>query len=183
MKRKIFVLLIVGGLVVSLSCTNSRKEYNVGSQVSIDKIFQGQDGTISLTVDKAATYSDMSNPSDNTAEWNVMVSKKGRYNVWLSSYTRDSTNLNYQDSVRVSIEDTKTIGALPSVDRIMYNPTDGSMPYRADSFIGSLVIPDTGLVSIQVISEKIVPKEKASGREDSKLISVILTPEKRVSDL
>jgi hypothetical protein len=182
MKRKFFVLLIVGGLFISLSCSNSRKENNIGSQVSIDKILQGQDGTISLAVDRAVTYSDMSNPSDNTAEWNVLVSKKSRYNVWLSSYTRDTTSLNYQDSVRVSVEDNKILKALPTVDRIMENRTDGSMPYRADSFIGSLVIPDTGLVSIQVISEKILPRKETLGKEDSKLVSVILTPEKRMSD-
>jgi hypothetical protein len=160
------------------SCSNSGNDYKIGKQTSIDKILQEKDGTIALDVEQAATYSDMSNPSDNTAEWNVLVSKKGRYNVWLSSYTKDSTNLNYQDSVRVSIEDNKSLKAIPSVDRVIKNSTDGPMPFKADSFLGSVVIPDTGLVSIQVVSEKIIPKEKSSGNEDSKLVSIILTPER-----
>lgn len=174
--KKWLVVAIAG--IFAWSCSNSGNNNNTGSQTPIDKISQEEDGTISLEVAQAATYSDMSNPSDNTAEWNVLVSKKGRYSVWLSSYTRDSTNLNYQDSVRVSVEDDRGLKALPSVDRVITNPTDGSLPFKADSYIGSLVLPDTGLVSIQVISEQIVPNEKSSGNEESKLISVILTPER-----
>lgn len=183
MRRRIFGILAFAGMVLIYSCSNSENGYRISDQIPIDKILQSEDGTISLEVDHASTYSDMSNPSDNTAEWSVMVSKKGRYNVWLSSYTKDSTNLNYQDSVRVSVQDKKGLKALPSVDRIIGNQSDGSMPFRADSYIGSLVIPDTGLVSIQIVSEKIIPREKSSGAEDSKLVSVILTPERKGNGL
>lgn len=178
MRRKIFALLIAGVIALSYSCSNSGKEYSMGNQIPIDQILQEQDGTISLDVDQADTYSDASNPSDNTAEWNVKVSKSGRFNVWLSSMTNDSTNLNYKDSVRVSVMDNKSLEALPSVSKIIGNSTDVSMPYRADSFIGSLYIRDTGLVSIQVVSEKILPKKESSDIHDSKLVSVILTPER-----
>ena len=186
MRRSIFApvnIAVVTLVALIYSCSNSGKDYKIASQVPIDKILQDEDGTISLEVEEAATYSDMSNPSDNTAEWNVQVSKKGRYNVWLSSYTRDSTNLDYKDSVRVSIMDDKGLKAIPSADRIIHNPTDVQLPYRADSYIGSVFIRDTGLVSIQVMSEKIIPEAKSSGAEDSKLVSVILTLERNNSGL
>ncbi len=64
---------------------------------------QQPDGTISLQLDKADRYSDIQDPSENTAEWNVVVSKSGRYNVWLSSATRDTTDLNYKSKVLVSV--------------------------------------------------------------------------------
>jgi hypothetical protein len=46
--------------------------------------------------------------------------------------------------------------------------------------MGSLYIQDTGLYNIQVISEKILPKDSGKGEssaiENSKLLSVFLTP-------
>ena len=124
---------------------------------------QQEDGTISLKVEKADCYQDEVNPATNTAEWNVVVSKSGRFDVWLSSATKDTTSLNYQNSVLLSILD-KRIEAHPEVDKVIHNSSDVSYPYfRADSFLGSLYIQDTGLYNVQIISEKIVP-EKISGR-------------------
>jgi len=145
-----------------------------------NKILQQEDGTISLKVDKADCYQDMVNPSSNTAEWNVVVSKSGRFNVWLSSATKDTTDLKYDNSVMLSILDNR-IEARPACDKIIHNSIDVTYPYfRADSFIGSLYIQDTGLYNIQIISEKIVPKEimkgELSGSANSKLLSVFLTP-------
>jgi hypothetical protein len=144
-----------------------------------NKILQQKDGTISLKVDKADCYQDMVNPSSNTAEWNVVVSKSGRFNVWLSSATKDTTDLKYNNSVMLSILDNR-IEAYPACDKIVHNSNDVNYPYfRADSFIGSLYIQDTGLYNIQIISEKIVKDFKkgvSSGSENSKLLSVFLTP-------
>jgi hypothetical protein len=69
----------------------------------------------------------------------------------------------------------------PACDKIFRNSTDVTFPYfRADSFLGSLYIQDTGLYNIQIISEKIVARDinKASGpdSENSKILSVFLTP-------
>jgi hypothetical protein len=49
--------------------------------------------------------------------------------------------------------------------------------------MGSMFIQDTGLINFQVISEKILPKDYNwnngnSNQDDSKLISIHLTPEK-----
>ena len=183
MKRKIFGLMMIAAIGLFYSCSNSGSRNEAENQISIDQILQNEDGTISLDLEKAARYSDVVNPSENTAEWNVLVSKSGRYNVWLSSSTKDTTNLRYQNSVMVSIMDNR-LEARPACDKIIQNSSDVSLPfYRADSYIGSMYIKDTGLLNIQVISEKILPKDyKSDGSSsigDSKLISVFFTPEKR----
>ena len=86
------------GVALFYSCKNEVKQSGnkSASATTENKILQQADGTISLKVDKADCYQDMSNPSSNTAEWNVVVSKSGRFNVWLSSATKDTTDLKYQ---------------------------------------------------------------------------------------
>lgn len=145
-----------------------------------NKIVQEKDGTISLRVEKADCYQDAVNPSSNTAEWSVLVSKSGRFNVWLSSATKDTTDLKYQNSVRLNILDNR-LEVHPACDKIIRNSTEVSYPYfRADSFLGSLYIQDTGLYNVQIISEKIVAKDiknaTSTDSENSKILSVFLTP-------
>lgn len=171
------------GFLLLYSCHNTGEQKESGDKIVQNKILQQSDGTISLKVDKADCYQDLANPSSNTAEWNVVVSKSGRFNVWLSSATKDTTDLKYDNSVMLSILDNR-IEVRPACDKIVHNSSDVTYPYfRADSFLGSLYIQDTGLYNIQIISEKIVPKEikKAisSGSESSKLLSVFLTPVSR----
>lgn len=181
MKRNGFLMII--GIVMMYSCSNTGVQKDTNNKVVHNKILQQADGTISLKVDKADCYQDAVNPSSNTAEWSVVVSKSGRFNVWLSSATIDTTDLKYNNSVMLSILDNR-IEAHPACDKIIRNSSDVSYPYyRADSFIGSLYIQDTGLFNIQIISEKIIPKYvikgNSSGLDNSKLLSVILTPIKR----
>ena len=180
MRRKIYVFLIMIGVAILYSCNITVKQDENKTISAENKILQQEDGTISLKVEKAACYSDMSNPSSNTAEWSVVVSKSGRFNVWLSSATKDTTNLQYKNSVLLSILDNR-LEARPGCDKIIRNSTDVIYPYfRADSFMGSLYIQDTGIYNIQVISEKIVPQDNkndgSSVNETSKLLSVFLTP-------
>jgi len=180
MREKIFILTSLVAIILFWSCSSSGDKKESGRQKAISKITQKDDGTISLEVAKAACYSDLVNPSGNTAEWDVMVSKSGRYDVWLSSSTKDTTNLKYKNSVMVSVLDNR-LEARPSCDKIIQNSSDVSLPYyRADSFIGSMYIQDTGLLNIQVVSEKILPKDFRGNNsmvaDDSKLISVFLTP-------
>lgn len=180
MRRVFYVFAVVFGVILIYSCNNIVIS-NEGSRViAVNRIIQQDDGTISLKLDRAECYSDMVNPSSNTAEWNVVVSKSGRYEVWLSSATKDTTDLQYKNSVMLSILDNR-IEARPACDKIFQNSTDVTYPYfRADSFIGSLFIQDTGLYNIQIISEKIIPYEsKNSGfsiSESTKFLSVFLTP-------
>lgn len=174
-------IILVFSIVAS--CTSSGRKTDSANDFNINKIWQQPDGTISLHLDKADYYSDMANPSENTAEWDVVVSRSGRYNVWLSSATKDTTALNYKNKVLISVQDTRIEG-LPECDRIIRNSEDVAYPYyRADSFIGSMYIRDTGEFQIQVISEQILPKEKfngdVSGEDLSKFLSVSFTPVKR----
>lgn len=172
------MILIV--IVLLSACKNNSDQKETKIKSVQNKILQEDDGTISLKVEKADCYQDMVNPSSNTAEWNVVVSKSGRFNVWLSSATKDTTDLKYNNSVKISILDNR-IEAHPECDKIIHNSSDVTYPYfRADSFIGSLYIQDTGLYNIQIISEKIISKNidkgESSGSENSKLLSVFLTP-------
>jgi hypothetical protein len=180
MRRNIFAGMIFLGVAFFCSCRNEVKTTAENSKVIENKIEQQSDGTISLKVDSAECYHDNDNPSTNTAEWNVSVKKSGRFDVWLSSSTKDTTNLKYKNSVMLSFLDNR-LEARPACDKIVQNSDDVSLPYfRADSFIGSLYIQDTGVYNIQVISEKILPKDYAnegsSAADNSKLLSVILLP-------
>ena len=180
MRRKICGLFILIGIMAILSCQNTGENKESKNKTVQNKILQQPDGTISLKVEKADCYQDAVNPSSNTAEWNVKVSKSGRFDVWLSSATKDTTDLKYNNSVMLSILDNR-IEAHPACDKIIRNSSDVSYPYfRADSFIGSLYIQDTGLYNIQLISEKIILKDIKKGAsadaENSRLLSVFLTP-------
>jgi hypothetical protein len=180
MGRITYGLLLLCGIALFYSCNNTGERKETKAKIVQNKTLQQEDGTISLKVDKADCYQDMVNPASNTAEWNVVVSKSGRFNVWLSSATKDTTDLQYSNSVRLNILDNR-LEARPECDKIIRNSSDVSYPYfRADSFMGSLYIQDTGLYNIQVISEKILPKDSGKGEssviENSKLLSVFLTP-------
>jgi hypothetical protein len=180
MRRKLFVWLILIGVTFFYSCDNADRSNGNRKIIAENKIVQQEDGTISLKIDKAECYHDMINPASNTAEWNVVISKSGRFKVWLSSATKDTTDMHYQNSVRLSIHDNQ-LETLPICDKVFQNSNDVSRPYyRADSFMGSLYIKDTGVYSIQVISDKIIPKDykadKSSDNDQTKLLSVFLTP-------
>jgi hypothetical protein len=181
MKRKILSAVVLIAVVFSYSCNNETN--TIKSQlVSQNQVLQQEDGSISLKVDKADCYSDVTNPSTNTAEWDVLITKSGRFNVWLSSATKDTTNLEYKNPVLLSIHDNR-LELHPECDKIVQNSSDVKYPYfRADSFMGSLYIQDTGHYNIQIISDKIIPSdfknEKSSLEENSKILSVLLTPEK-----
>jgi hypothetical protein len=175
MNRKIFTLLI---LVVLLVWSCGKKSGSVNR--SDNAILQEADGTIALKVENATCYNDIDNPSSNTAEWNVVISKSGTYKVWLSSATRDTTNLSYINSVKISLLD-KLLEVNPEIDKVVLNSDNVSYPYfRADSYAGSFYISEPGEYSVQVISEKVLTKEamnhRSSGPDDTRLMSVILTP-------
>lgn len=165
--------------ILLYSCKNTAVKSDSNSKEVNNKILQQTDGTISLKVDKADCYQDKSNPASNTAEWSVLVSKSGRFDVWMSSATKDTTDLKYDNSVKLSILDNR-LETVPAVDKIILNSVDVSYPYfRADSFLGSLYIQDTGLYNVQIISEKILTKENRRDVENSKILSVFLKPEER----
>lgn len=177
MRTRLIVLLAFAWFVL-FSCKQNGSKKEDEKNVAQTAVTQQQDGTISLAVDKADTYQDTQNPESNTAEWNVLVSKSGRYNVWLSSATKDTTRLEFNSAVMLSVKDDR-LEARPSVDKVIHNSSDVSYPYyRADSFLGSLFLQDTGVYSIQLISDKIVPESQNGNNpaDDTRLLSVSLTP-------
>jgi len=153
---------------------------SVSRNASVNAILQDADGTLALNMEKATCYSDMINPSSNTAEWNILVSKPGRFKVWLSSATKDTTDLSYVNSVKISLLD-KQLEVNPECDKIVLDSEEVSFPYfRADSYMGSFYISEPGEYSIQLISEKVLSKEAmnkmSEGLDETKLMSVILSP-------
>ncbi len=176
MKRNVFILACVFSVFL-WSCGNSDRRGDMGGK---NVIVQGADGTISLKLDNAACYSDITDPASNTAEWEMSIQKPGRYKVWLSSATRDTLSLNYPSSVKIRLLDNQ-LEVNPLCDKVVQNSIDISYPYfRADSYMGSFYIQEPGVYNLQVISEKVLSKElrekTASLSDTTRLLSVILEP-------
>ena len=138
------------------------------------------DGTINLQIDKAFCYNNKSDPSYNAAEWNLIVTKPGRYEVWLSSATIDTMDLQYTNSVIISFQE-KHLNVKPVSNKIVLNASDVKYPYyRADSYMGEFYIQDPGEYSLQLISEKVIAKSdtvSGSGEIDhTRVMSVFMTP-------
>lgn len=161
-----------------MSC--SRVKSSIEKNDAETKIVQQTDGTVSLNVENAARYCDVADPSNNTADWKVVISRPGRFKVWLSSATKDTSVLNYTNSVRISLLDDQLV-VNPTIDKIVHNSQDVSYPFfRADSYMGSIYVQEAGEYTIQVISEKIIPAVSVNPveplSENSKLMAVILSP-------
>ncbi len=183
MKGMNFVLAAFIGMNIMCSCGNSKRQIAESREKDCKKIVQKSDGTIYLDLNRADCYNDLKDPSGNTAEWDVVVSKSGRYDVWISSATKDTTNLKYKNPVRINVQFSRLEGH-PACDKIVHDAGDVTFPYfRADSFVGSMYLPDTGEYSFQVISDKILPSDfrgaDVSDADISKLISVSFKPSVR----
>jgi hypothetical protein len=178
MRSKFFTLVYGLGLILLGSC--SKTGSNKTTADAENRIVQQEDGTVSLKIEKAVCYNDAINPSNNTADWNVVISKPGRFKVWLSSATKDSSRLRYTNSVKVNILDDH-LEVTPAIDKIVQNSTDVPSSYfRADSYVGSFYVPEPGEYNIQVISDKVLAKNSSAKNlpqvDDTMLMSVILTP-------
>jgi hypothetical protein len=165
-------------MVLGWSCSQQGTTKN--TQEAENRIVQQADGTVSLKLEKAVCYSDAVNPTNNTADWNVVISKPGRFKVWLTSATRDTADLSYSSSVKVNILDDH-LEVNPAIDKIVQNSDDVPHSYfRADSYVGSFYVPEAGEYNIQVISDKVLAKDAGSKNitrvDDTMLLSVILTP-------
>ena len=180
MRRNILQFLIIISALLFFSCNNSGSYLSAGKGDSGEMIRQQEDGTIALKLEKAVCYNSDRDPSCNTAEWYFVVSRPGRYNVWLSSATTDTMNLQYHNSVKINVNE-ELLEVKPVGDKIVLDAKEVKYPwYRADSYMGSVIIEAAGEYSIQVISEKVVrEKEKQEHSEsagNTKMMSVILMP-------
>jgi hypothetical protein len=181
MRKRSFAFLICLVTLLIMSCSHRKSTKDL--QVAENVVLQQEDGTVSLKLDQAASYKDEVNPSNNTAEWDLVISKPGRFKVWLSSATKDTTDLNYANSVRICLLDDQLV-VNPSCDRIVKN--SGDVPYhyfRADSYMGSFDVSEPGKYNIQIISEKVIAKnsgtKSTSPADDTMMMSVMLTPMNR----
>jgi len=172
-------LLVVIFFTMLASCSNNTKNrLTEGSDTVF--ITQRDDGTISLDVEKATCYHNRTDPSLNTAEWSIKISKPGRYGVWLISAAKDTMDLGYKAPVRVDFNGER-LEVKPVGNKIVKNSREVKSPYyRAESFVGSFYVQNPGEYNIQVISEKIIALDnKANWQNEpvnTMLMSVMLTP-------
>ncbi len=178
MRRRFFPIIYGLAIVLAWSCGQHGTTNN--TQEADNRILQQEDGTVSLKLEKAVCYNDAVNPTNNTADWNVVISKPGRFKVWITSATKDTSDLSYSNSVKVNILDDH-MEVTPEVDKIVQN--SGDVPhswFRADSYVGSFYVPEPGEYNIQVISDKVIAKNAGSTHnpqvDDTMLMSVMLTP-------
>jgi len=167
-------------LLIMIICSCGHTDSTQVRKDTKKKTLQQKDGSGSLILNKAAFYKDGINPSNNTAEWDMVISKPGRFKVWITSATKDTTDLKYANAVRISILDD-VLEVIPGCDKIVRNSIDVHYPYfRVDSYMGSIYIAEPGEYNIQLISEKVIMEKSESKNaaltDDTKLISVILTP-------
>ena len=157
------------------NCSNTSNVQSFGSSSNL--IVQEEGGSVSLQLPRATFYHDPQNPANNTAEWSVIISKPGKYRVWLSHATTDSLSLNYSKIAKLEVSDNH-FEVTPACDTIIYNSKEVSYPgLRSDSYVGSVYFNQSGEYRLQVISDKILPKElvnqKVKHTNKSELLGVI----------
>ena len=185
MKRKMVKIIIVfiSVFAVSLlmeSCGRSEGKSGKSAIEEANKVQQLEDGTINLRIEKAFCYNNVSNPSFNAAEWNLVVNKSGRYNVWLSSATIDTLDLQYTSNVTLNLQEKQLI-AKPVKNKIVLEGSGVKYPYfRADSYLGELYIQEPGEYTVQLISDKVIARSDTVSASKvlnhTKVLSVSLTP-------
>ena len=168
MRKGIVILL---SLLLMTSCKVRNSEPS-SDNIKLHCVTQNVDGNLLLKLDDAECYSDMSNPIYNTAEWKTRIVKSGRYDIWLSSATHDTTSLHYVNPIRLNVKNIE-LNVKPKCDKI----SDKSAPlFTAESYLGTVYLPDTGIVDVQIICEQIVPADYTDYIE-SKFVSLFFTPE------
>lgn len=123
------------------------------------------------------------NPQYNTAEWIFSVDKPGRYDIWLSTLTKDTLQLQFEDNVVITAGETR-VAKKPIRDQIVTEDKSVKEPwFRADSHMGSVFFPKPGEYPVQVISDKVEPHgadiSQLSTEENIHINSVILKPKGR----
>lgn len=179
--KKIFngiTVLAIAVLVGFASCGNEGKGNVANDKEKGDAAANGE-GVVLMIADADLIEVD-GNPQYNTAEWVFMVEKPGRYDVWLSSLTLDTTQLHYAENVVITAGETK-LTKKPVGDQIVTEDKSVKEPwFRADSHMGSIFFSKPGEYPVQVISDRV----EAHGNDLSQLSlekhtlinSVILKP-------
>ncbi len=155
--KKFWMKAVLLGLVIVFpmtACNDTGGEGKQSKKARSENSAVNSEGVV-LRISDAALIQVDSNPEYNTAEWHFTVNKAGRYDVWLSSLTRDTTFLNFADSVIITAGDTRLTGR-PVGDEIVTDDISVKKPwYRADSHMGSIFFREPGEYQVQVISDRV----------------------------
>jgi hypothetical protein len=154
MVRKIgFVAVIAVMALTSCKESGATKEKQSGKSAA----GFGSDGGVTLSIQDADLIEIDSNPQYNTAEWHFTVMAAGRYDVWLSSLTCDTSHLRFAENVTITAGDTR-IEKRPVGDEIVTDDKSVKSPwFRADSHMGSVFFSEPGEYQVQVISDRVMP--------------------------
>lgn len=175
---KFFTAAFLGLALIAGSCGNTGEETNITQAESF--ITEQADGTIILDLEEAYVLEDSLHPDMNTAEWSFRIKNKGRYELWLSSYTRDTMNLQYEGPVYINFMDKRIKAeSIKGNEIVLDTPDIGKMYYRADSKLGSVYIENPGEYSIQISGSKVRPYEISALSNSSRhteLRSLMLKP-------
>ena len=160
--RFLFVAVI---FIVAVSCGSEKNTTNELHHES--GISHENDGSIILDLEEAYLLQDSLHPDMNTAEWSFNIRNKGRYELWLSSFTKDTMDLKYETPVIINFRDKK-IRANPVGNEIVLDtPGTGGVYFRADSRLGSVYIDEPGHYNIQIVSAKVRSADYNGNGEDS----------------
>lgn len=179
MIKTVFWVIVASLLVLNPGCNRGNGGVEETDTINlVSEVVQMSDGSILLSLKNAYLFNDDKNPDRNTAEWNFSINSVGRYEVWLSSLTLDTMNLQYRNPVIINFGD-KRLKGVPVGNEIKPDPQD--KPFcRAESRLGSIYIEDPGDYNLQVISEKVLPlvgmKESGYNGVNTILDHVILKP-------
>lgn len=154
-------------IILSLVSCKDNKGTDGSKPVGSDDRISGRDGGVTLLIENADLMEVDSNPQYNTAEWSFEVKKPGRYDVWLSSITCDTSHLLYADNVTITAGDTR-IEKMPVGDEIITDDKSVRSPwFRADSHMGSVFFSEAGEYQIQVISDRVLPHSSDVSKVDT----------------
>jgi hypothetical protein len=167
--------LICVALIVSCKNSGVQKGAKIASKES-----SKNERSVLLKIEDAALVQDAVDPDSNTAEWSFKVDQPGRYEVWLSSITRDTMHMGFDTVVTITAGDSR-IEKMPLGDKIITNAKDIKAPwYRADSEMGTIFFNAPGEYAVQIISEKVktLPADISSAITTDKTLikSLILKP-------
>lgn len=153
MRVKFFVAAVLAVAAV-FSFSSCRNEGNQNSQDRNGGLVVNGQG-IELKIAEAELIQVEDRPQYNTAEWLFTVEEPGRYDVWLSSLTVDTIQLQYKENVIITAGETR-LEKKPVSDRVVTDGPEVKGPwFRADSHMGSILFARPGEYHVQVISNRV----------------------------
>lgn len=176
---KIISVFALAAIIGITSCKQEGSSADSGRHDRSDRIAVNEGGVV-LRIEDADLLQVDYNPQYNTAEWQFTVEEPGRYEVWLSSLTCDTSHLRFADNVIITAGDTR-LTKRPVGDHIVMNDKSVHKPwYRADSHMGSIFFSQPGEYQVQVISDRVEPHTSDVSRlsvdKHTLINSVILKP-------